>query len=201
MRSLLARLNPRDRRALIIGAILALPAIGYKALIRPFAGAINDARAAVARERSLLERELALLARAPDLPREIAFARDAEGMARRRLFIAEDPIEAASEMSTYVGGALRAGSVTVQQIESGDDKEIGSGLREISLSLRAEGPLDGVLQALGALESGPRLLRVTRVSIERSLATPGPGGTESVVIAATVRGYAEIGVPVPEEYR
>lgn len=190
--TLLKRMSPRDRRALLYGAMLAVPLIGYKGIVQPFLAKLTEVRGAVTRERSLLERELALLGRAPDLPREIAFARDAEEMARKRLFVAEDPIEATSAMSSYVGGALRAGNVTVQQIESGQDSVVAPGLREITLSLRAEGHLVGVLSALGALESGPRLLRVTRLGIERSLATPAPGTPESVVISATVRGYAEI---------
>ena len=193
MMRFLATLGARDRRALALGAMIALPAIGYRVVVKPYVGALRDAREAVAQERSLLQRELTLLAHAHRMPREIELARLASASADRRLFAGDDGIEATSALSSYVGGALRSSNVTVQQVESRDAEPLSAGISEIALDVRAEGTLGGVLRALRGLESGPRLLRVTRVSVERSLASPAPGGAETLVIAATVRGYARIG--------
>jgi type II secretory pathway component PulM len=193
VRAMFARMNPRDRRALMLGALIAAPVLAYRAAVKPYLAALSDVREAVASERALLQREVTLLARAPKLPREIQSARLASSAADKRLFAGSDGIEATSALSSYVGNALRSSNVTVQQVESRDTEAAGAGLTEIALDVRAEGSLGAVLRALRGLESGPRLVRVTRVSVERSLASPAPGAAESLVIAATVRGYARLG--------
>lgn len=188
--TMLARLSPRDRKAVILGALVTLPALLWGFGIRPYRAALADVQTRVEQERSLLERELALLAQAPRMPAEIQRARRAAALAEQRLFSSSDVIEATSALSSHVGRALRAANVVVQQVESRDAGEARHGLREIAIDIRAEGSLDGVLRALRAMESGTRLLRVSRIGIERSLATPAPGAAESLVLSATVRGYA-----------
>jgi type II secretory pathway component PulM len=185
-----APLSARDRRALLWGALIAAPVLINVVAVRPYVAALSGTHEAVARERGLLQRELTLLAHAPELPAEIAKARRESAGARARLFAGYDAIEATSALSSYVGNALRGASVNVSQVESRDAASAAAGLREVSIDVRAEGSLDGVLRGLRALESGGRLLRITRVSVERSQAI---GGGESLALAVTVRGYARIG--------
>lgn len=186
----IARMSARDRRALGLGALIALPALAWGLAVKPYRSALVDVHARVEQERSLLEREIALLAQAPRMPAEIRKARRASTLAGQRLFTGNDVIEATSALSSYVGHALRTANVVVQQVESRDAGEARNGLREIAIDIRAEGSLDGVLRALRAMESGPRLLRVSRIGIERSMAAPAQGAAESLVVGATVRGYA-----------
>jgi hypothetical protein len=187
-------LTARDRRALLLGALIAAPLLAHAWALKPYLAALDDTRAAVERERALLQRELSLLARASQLPREMATLQQTATIANGRLFIGADAIESTSALSSYVGGALRGANVVVQQVESRDAGEASNGLQEIAIDVRAEGSLAGVLQALRTLESGARLVRITRVSVERSVAPLASGAPESLVLAATVRGYARLRV-------
>jgi hypothetical protein len=188
------RLTARDRRALLLGALVAAPLLAHAWVLKPYLAALDNTRAAVEQERALLQRELSLLAGAPQLPREMATMRQTATVANRRLFTGADAIEATSALSSYVGGALRGANVAVQQVESRDAGEASNGLQEIAIDVRAEGSLAGMLQALRALESGARLLRITRVSVERPVAPLASSAAESLVLAATIRGYARLRV-------
>ncbi len=185
-----APLSVRDRRALLIGAIMAAPALINAIAVRPYREALSRTREAVGRERDLLQRELTLLAHAPELPAEIAKSRTQSQRALARIFAGDDVIEATSALSSYVGNTLRDARLSVDQMESRDATDAAAGLREVSIDLRAEGSLEGVLRGLRALESGGRLVRVTRLSVERS--APFSDGPEALILSATVRGFARI---------
>lgn len=188
------RLTARDRRALLLGALVAAPLLAHAWALKPYLAALDDTRAAVERERALLQRELSVLTEAPRLPREMATMQQTAAIANRRLFTGADAIESTSALSSYVASALRGANVAVQQVESRDAGEASNGLQEIAIDVRAEGSLAGVLQALRTLESGARLVRITRVSVERSVAPLASGAQEALVLAATVRGYARLRV-------
>ncbi len=59
---LLNGLTPRDRRAILVGLGILLPAVAYVLGVRPYRAALEGVRDRVAAERELLTRELALLA-------------------------------------------------------------------------------------------------------------------------------------------
>jgi len=63
-------------------------------------------------------------------------------------------------------------------------------LRELTIDLRAEGDFEGILYMLSLLEGDDRLLRVSRVGIERRVGQTGDqDATEVLGIVATVHGY------------
>lgn len=188
----LAKLAPRDRRAILLGAIAALFAAANALVVRPFTSAYGEARDGVAQERELLSRELSLLASRRRITVELAETRSQLLAADSRLFRGGDVIEATSALSSYVGSAARQSGLVVQQVESHDATDAAAGLHELTIDVRAEGNLAGILHTLSSLESGPRLVRVTQVSIERSLATVQSGTFGSLVFSATVRGYGRI---------
>lgn len=185
-------MSSRDRRALRLGAFVSLPLLLWSLAVKPYRAALAGTRAEIERERSLLERELTLLAHAPRMPQDLREARRASASSEQRLFVGNDVIEATSSLSSHVGRALRTAGLVVQQVESRDAAEERNGLRQISIDVRSEGSLAGVLRALRSLESGGRLVRVTRISVEKSLAS-APGTAELLVLSATVRGYAVVG--------
>ena len=68
---LLAGLNSRDRRAILLGLGILLPAVAYALGVKPYRAALEGVRDRVAAEQELLARELALLEAAPTLPGEL----------------------------------------------------------------------------------------------------------------------------------
>lgn len=188
---LLARVGARDARALLLGAIITVPVLAHQVAVKPYLAAFRETREIVAQERALLERELTLLWYMPRTVEDIRTAGAAADATHHRLFAGNDAIEATSALSAYAGGVVRSANLAVQQVDSRDATEIATGLREVAIDIRAEGTLEEVLHALRGLEAGPRLVRVTRVSVERAVASTA--GAERLRVTATVRGYARIG--------
>lgn len=187
---LLPRVGARDARALLLGAIITVPVLAHQVAVKPYLAALRETRDVVAQERALLERELTLLWYLPRTAEDIRTVGAAAYATHHRLFAGNDPIEATSALSAYAGGVARDADLAVQQVDSRDATELATGLREIVIDIRAEGTLEEVLRALRGLEAGPRLVRVTRVSVERA-GTLIPG-SEPLRVTATVRGYARI---------
>jgi hypothetical protein len=174
-----------------VGAALAIPAMLYGGVIKPYVGTIVAARSAVATHRDLLERERAVLVQAPATHGEITEARNVLARADRRLYQDRDPIVATAALSRDVGAALEDAGVQMQRAEAREVVLRRDGLRELTLDLRAEGDLDGILAAIATLEAGDRLIRVSRLAIERSGISPvANGGAEALTVSATVHAYA-----------
>jgi hypothetical protein len=184
-------ISARDRRALgLAGAVIGL-AVLYVAGIKPFILSVRDADARIAQHRELLQRERDLVAAAPQLQRVAVAMRRAATTEDARLYPQRDPVAATAALSRDVAGALEEARVALQRSDAHDVIVRKDGLRELSLDVRAEGDLDGIMDAITALETNDRLIRVARLSIERSsAATPGQGGAEALSLIATVRGYS-----------
>lgn len=189
------RLEPADRRALGLGALVLVPALLFARVVLPIVGGVTEARAAVVDERRLLARELALLGQAERYPDALS---DADARLRKgaeRLFAGPDDYAAAAALASYVGDAARRSRVVVEQVEARDGSTPGDGLVTLTVELRARGDLQGVLELLRRLERGPRLVRVEELSVQRLGAAPvagegDDGSARDLVFVATVRGYA-----------
>jgi hypothetical protein len=179
----------RDRRALRFGAILAIPAVLYVAAFKPYVASLNSINAAVDTQRDLLDRERALVAAAPALPGEIARARTALATEQHRVYDARDLVAATSALSRDVNAALRDAGVAPQRLDARDPIRRGEGLHELTIDLRAEGDLEGVLTALASLETAKKLIRVTRLAVERG-GSATPNAAEILAVTATIHGYA-----------
>jgi type II secretory pathway component PulM len=185
----LAALSPRDRRALLLGAIVLAPALLFAFVVRPFAGAIAERRERVAAERDLLMRELRLLADARDFPDAL---RGGEAELLReapRLFAGSDPVVATSALEAFVAEQAYAHRVLIQRSEALAPEPAGVGVVALRTAIRAVGDLDGLLSFLHSLEAGRKLVRVERLSLER---VDERDGQDRVVIAASalLSGYA-----------
>ena len=184
------RVRPRDRRALIVGAVAAVPALAWSFAVKPYIAGLRAERDALEVQRGLLARELGAIAAAPRTPAELARSRASLATERKRLF-SGDGITAASGLATYVKGAVEESSLVLQQLESHDNAApSAAGIRTITLEMRVEGDLRGILDMLSTLESGERLVRVSRIGIERSAASAA-NGAEALTLSATVQGFAE----------
>jgi hypothetical protein len=192
MRRSVAALSPRDRRALRWCAAVLLPALAYSFAVKPYAAAVAHAEQRLASERELLARELALLAQAPYVPAATREARDLTADAASRFFQGGDGYTATAALATYAQSAAEESNVAIRQAEPGEPSARPDGLVELTLGLRAEGDLEGILQLLRSLEGSDRLIRVDGLVIERTpsqAAQPESSGAEVLTVGVALHGY------------
>jgi Type II secretion system (T2SS), protein M subtype b len=197
----LQSLSERDRRAvrLLIVAMIAVALFVF--VIRPYVRTTAVLREDMATQARLLTRERSLVAAmntyAPRLDRvEVVMRREAP-----RLFRSPDDVSGTAALASYVTDRASPARVLVRQIETRPTDSTIAGLSGLTVELRAEGDLEGVMTFLRALESGPRLVRVERLTLERVENAPSTAtraaGQEILSLAAMVRAYA----PRPAQVR
>ena len=185
-----ARLSTRDRRALRLGVMLVGPVLAYTVAAKPYFASVQAAKAALATQRDLLDRERALAAGAPLLPKQSTIVRAAAAQARERLYTDADPITATAALGRDITQAFEEAGIALQHTEAREPVKRPDGLRELTIDLRAEGDFEGILYMLSLLEGDDRLLRVSRVGIVRRVGQTGDqDATEVLGIVATVHGY------------
>ena len=168
----MAVLSARDRRAIVVGALVLAPAFGVAYGVRPFARALAGRRLAAAQQRDLLERERALLEFAPKLPALMAAGRATLEAELPRAIRGAAVATATVRLADHVRSVARAHEVlVVEAVEFGADSLAG-GIEVLRLNLKAESDLGGILRFLRALEAGAPTVRISSVSIERARQAP-----------------------------
>jgi type II secretory pathway component PulM len=180
-----AALPARDRRAVVIGAAMLLPALVGAFVVRPYARALGAARAELTAQRDLLARERGLLLAPVPRPMSTAPATDAAS-----LFRGADELEATAELATYVAELAEEHGLTVGQLETAAGEDAGAGVRALRVELRAAGGVLAVLELLAAFEEGEPLVRVAALSLERA---GGADGGATLALGASIVGYAALG--------
>jgi hypothetical protein len=186
-------MGQRDRRAVVLGAVILLPGLLYIWGVRPYMNALSDARDQLATERATLVRERAAVATARQNPRLQHIADSAMRSMRPRLFEGKDDVMASAELASYVGDVARRARVWLQDAGTRPALPAAEGLRTLRVEIRAESDLLGTLMFLQGLERGDKLVRVDRLDISRA-ARVDPKDGETLSIAATISGFA-IGEP------
>lgn len=187
----IARLSRRDRRALTLGALLAVPALVFQLAVKPYLHVMSELRARVVREQDLLVREQALLADLKSYPVRLERAEGTLLREAPRLFAGPDLVAASAALSNYVSGKAAASRVFVQRSETGTPSA-EEGVARLAVDLHAVGDLEGILFFLQALESGPKLVTVSRLMIGKAerLNAGRPRDEEVLSLTASVGGYA-----------
>jgi hypothetical protein len=180
------RLSARDRRALALGAWIAVPALLVALVLRPALAQLSDLRDTLAAERLLLARERAALAEA----RAQRLDTERERPVAERLFSGRDDVIATAALASYVGDLAEAQDVWVQSATTLDADRDASGVRQLRVSMRAEGDVTGVVRLLDALERGRFLVRVDNLEIAVTPAERSGDGSEPLVVRATLTGFA-----------
>ncbi|HEX7049246.1 MAG TPA: type II secretion system protein GspM [Longimicrobiales bacterium] len=184
-------LDRRDRRALFAGAAVLVPALLWTFAVAPYLRAVTDARARLAAERALLDRELALLASAETYPE--AFEEGAARLlaAAPRLFGGGNDGAASAALARYLEANARASRVLLVQVDPIAAEDAG-GVVRLGLRVRAETDLEGLLTLLRRLGSGAKLIRVESLHVEAAQADPQLALSQPEVLRIdfTVRGYA-----------
>ena len=165
-------MNPRDRRAVLLGIAVLAPALLFVAVVRPYRAALTDIRDRTASEMALLQREEALLGMAGSLPDNV---HDMEDRARRttnRLVRAANVPLAEAEITSMLESIAALSRVLLQEMggvdipRSRSAVDSTSSIRALRLSVRGESDLEGVLTFLQRIESNPLLLRIVELTIE-----------------------------------
>jgi hypothetical protein len=184
-----ATMNSRDRRALVLGLALLLPALGYVWGVKPLLASFNRTRDQIFQQRQLLAQEMAAVAAArrnPDLQRT---ADSAMRAMEPRLFEGRDDVQASAELASHLTDVAQRTEMLLQSAATRPTVLV-NGIRSLRVEIRGESDIRGVLEFLQALESGEKLLRVDRLDISRSMAATDVEGVEPLSIAATIVGFA-----------
>jgi len=183
-------LAPRDRRALALGVSVLAAALFWRFVAQPLARARAELGARVAEQRGLLARELAAVGTAQRAADDLQGAREEFSQRRARLFPGREPLGATAALVSLVGEEARRRSVQLEAIEPRPADPESGGLVGVRIEVRGRTDLYGLLDWLGALEAGPRLLRLEALTLAR-IAEPGTKskGPETLRVGAVIRGY------------
>lgn len=151
-------LSPRDRRALALGAIVLALLILWRLVLAPGVDEFTRVRAAVAAERAILARELALLASASERTLQ------ADALVRSLVTYTPRLFRAGAAPEAHLREIAEASNVAVRSIERivspDQDLTAFSVVRPVELSFEGESDLEGALSLLGALETDALLFVV-----------------------------------------
>jgi len=184
-----ASMSQRDRRAVVLGVGVLVPALLFVWGVRPYLAAVDEARQEVAAQRDALAREEGAVASARDNPRLREVADSAMRVLKPRLFDARDDVMASALLASYVGDVAQRSRVWLQDANTRPSAAGKDGVRALQVEIRGQSDLRGTLRFLEALQRGPKLVRVDKLDVTRA---PGSGDDpmETLTITATVSGFA-----------
>jgi type II secretory pathway component PulM len=191
-------LSARDRRALALGALGAVVMLVWSLGVAPWLEAVAHTRERLESARDLLAREQQLLAEARGYPAlwELGAARLLE--VAPTLFAAGNDGAAGAALAGYLQTLAKQERVFVLQVEPLPTEDAGGGLTALTVRLRAESDLEGVLRFLDVVEAGPRLVRVRQLQIERPTSRSGRSQPGALTVLLTATGYTLSELPPPE---
>lgn len=202
-----ARMHPRDRRALLLGLAILVPSLGWIYGVRPLRAALAETNDRIVTEQDAFAREQAAVRDAARNPARKAMADSALAGARPRVFEGANDVAAGASLVTYLGEVARrthvwlsnAATRTASAARRGAAAaapEAPDGLTPLRVELRAESDFQGILEFLGALERGEKVVVVERLDVARTLRA-GEEDQETLAVTATVVGYALNGKGTP----
>ncbi|MEO7363123.1 MAG: hypothetical protein ABI120_22510 [Gemmatimonadaceae bacterium] len=181
-------MKERERKVVIWGALIAIPALLFTFAFKPLRATLVDKREQLEFERDALARERAAIAAAKRSPALQHIADSLMQTTSTRLFSSSDDVMASAELGTYIRELAERNHFLLTTATTGAVPKAKGVVRTLSDDIRGESDLQGVLEFLHALESGPRLVRVSRIDISRP--TRDADDIETVLFAATITGYA-----------
>ncbi|HEX2092400.1 MAG TPA: type II secretion system protein GspM [Longimicrobiaceae bacterium] len=186
-------LSPRDRRAAGVGGAVAAAALLFRFAVLPYAGAVEDTRTTLLRERERLARERALLSGARAYPEEFGVLGGRFLAGIPRLLPGGSVAAAQAALARRVDGVAAEGPVLLTRLEPLPARPARDGYLALPLQVEGESDLEGLLTLLAALESGPTLFHLENLAVERKGGiAPGTqvAGPEALAFRFTVVGFA-----------
>jgi hypothetical protein len=186
-------MSPKDRRAILLGAVLVLPALIFIWGVRPYRTAMAETRDELETARLALSREKAAVAAKPTAPGGQQLADSALILVAPRLFEGRDDAIASAQLAAYLGTVARRSRVLMEDANTRPSTMSPEGIRTLRVEVRAESDIQGITTFLHNLESGTKLVRVDRLEISRVPGLEDKNGFETLSIAATIVGFAFTG--------
>ena len=183
-------MSAKDRRAIILGALIVLPALIFIWGVRPYRAAMAETRDELEIARLALSREKAAIAAKPSAPGTERFADSALTLVQPRMFEGRDDAIASAQLAAYLGTVARRSRVLMEDANTRPSTTSPEGIRTLRVEVRAESDIQGVATFLHNLESGQKLVRVDRLEISRVPGLEDKNGFETLSIAATIVGFA-----------
>jgi hypothetical protein len=200
-------LSARDRRALLLGALVLGPVLLWVGVVRPYVRLLGEYRDRVAAERGLLDREKGVLGEVPTLPARLDEARSTLARWNARFVHSANPALAEAEVTALMETIARQSRVLLQEVGAmtlPPEAAPPDGLVPFRLSVRGESDFEGVLRFLNGMEQNPLLLKIVGLSMEpapsgggggRGGAPPTPEGTMTFVVIVEAYVPTEAGGP------
>ena len=188
-------MSPKDRRAILFGALIVLPSLLYIWGVRPYRTALAETRDELEIERLALSRELTAVRETRADPGGARAADSALASVRPRLFEGRDDAIASAQLASYLGNVARRSRVLLQDANTRPSVTLPEGIRTLRVEVRAESDAQGVATFLQNLEAGEKLVRVDRMEISRVPGLEDRNGFETLSIAATISGFAFAPLP------
>ena len=168
---MMSGLAPRDRRAVLVGGVIAVAIVGWAGLARPFVRTVAATNATLQQERALLEREEGLIVARADRPQLEREARAQLSTVAPRFWPVSDAGIAHAALATYLQRSADSVHVLVTQVEATAPMPLPSGVAGIPLRVHGQTDFQGLVDYLTLLGTGPRLVRVTQLDVVATSST------------------------------
>jgi Type II secretion system (T2SS), protein M subtype b len=179
----------RDRRAVLLGAAVLLPALAFIWGVRPYMNALDDARSELTAQRDALAREQAAVTSAKENPRLRQLADSAMQAMQPKLFSGRDDVMASALLASYVGDLAAKARVWLQDANTRPAVLGKDGVRALQVDIRGQSDLRGTMRFLQALQRGSKLIRVDKLDVSHA-AGSSDDPMETLTITATISGFA-----------
>lgn len=184
------KISAKERLLMIRAAMVVAPVLIYLRGVVPYRAALADARDQLVVEQEALARERGAVATAKRNP-ELQHLTDSVLHAiEPRLFSGRDDVVTSSELAAYLGDLAFDNHVWMQDASTRPVTSTAAGVRTLHVEIRAESDFQGILSFLQALEHGDKFVRVERIDLSRGLSAPGNENAETLLLSATISGYA-----------
>jgi hypothetical protein len=193
-------MSPKDRRAIMLGAVLILPALFWIYGVQPYRAALGEAREELEVQRLALSREKAAVMTTATSPGAQKSADSTLIMVAPRLFEGRDDAIASAQLAAYLGTIARRSRMLMEDANTRPSTTSPEGVRTLRVEVRAESDIQGVATFIHNLEAGDKLVRVDRLEISRVPGLEEKNGFETLAVAATISGFAfapEAPAPAP----
>ena len=191
------KISANERKAIARGLLIVVPALLYVWGVRPYRAALTEARERLVVEQDALARERGAVATAQRNP-ELKHLTDSVLRAMEpRLFEGRDDVMTSSELAAYLGDMAFDNHVWMEDASTRPVTMSPTGVRTLHVEIRAESDFQGVLGFLHALERGDKFVRIERLDVSHGLSGVGNENAETLLLSATIAGYALGGEPGP----
>ena len=157
-------LKPRERRMLVVAAVLAATALGYAYVVEPLVERQRQVQELIAARQDLLARQQRLLARRDRYGQELQSLQAETTERRARLLPSDKAPLAASELQKLVKATAQDTGVEVRSERILPTTERG-GFAEVPVEVTLSGPVRTIVALIHHLEGAPVLITVNDLKL------------------------------------